>query len=147
VDSERVTRDDWVLATVAVLLAFDLLFLPWLDVTAPLSIKGFSIWITSTATGSPHGWFGILAVIATLAVVADLAVERLSDTRLPSVGGSRTLTRLLLACAAGAFVGLKLVFFLHDSLFGFGLFAGLVLSAGLVLVAGRRYAATIARSD
>lgn len=136
---ERVTRDDWILAALALLLAFDLLFLPWLDYTVPLTIRGFSISITSTASGSPHGWFGVLAVIAALALVGEMAVERLWDRRLPVIGGSGGLARLVLACATGALVMLKLLFFRHDSLYGFGLFVGLVLAAGLVVAAVRQF--------
>ena len=114
----RVSRSDWILAAISVLLAIDLLFLPWFDATVPLS--GFSISITSTATGEPDGWLGILAVIAAAAVVGDLAVERLSDTRLPAIAGSRALTRLVLAGAAASFVALKLLVDRHDSVFGLG---------------------------
>jgi hypothetical protein len=141
VDLDRVNRDDWILAALGLSLAFDLLFLPWLDYTVPLTIKGFSISITSTATGSPHGWFGILAVITALVLVADLAMDRLWDRRLPVIGRSHALTPLVLACATAAFVALKLVSFLHDSLYGFGLFVGLVLVACLVLAAVRGFVA------
>jgi hypothetical protein len=139
VELDRVNRDDWILAALALLLAFDLLFLPWLDYTVPLAIKGFSISITSTATGSPNGWFGILAVIAALALAGDLAVERLWDRRLPLIGGPRRLARLVLACATGALVVLKLLLFRHDSLYGYGLFVGLLLAAGLVVAAVREF--------
>jgi hypothetical protein len=141
-DLRRVTRGDWSLAGVAVLLAIDLLFLPWLDFIIPIPVRDFSVSITSTATGAPDGWSGVVAVIAALAVVGDLAVERLSDTRLPAVAGSRPLTRLVLACVAALFVLLKFLSFTHDSLFGFGLWTGGVLAIALVAVAAReRYAA------
>lgn len=129
---ENVTRDDWLLAGVAGLLVIDLLFLPWFDVSfGPLSV-------TSTATGAPDGWLGVLAVLATLALIADLGIERLApETRLPAVRDSRTTTRVLLAGVTALFVGLKFLFHVHFSLFGFGFWLAAVLTGGLVVFALR----------
>jgi hypothetical protein len=70
-------------------------------------------------------------------VVADLGLERLGGLELPTIGGSRAGTRLVLACAAAGFVALKFVFHIHFSLFGFGFWAAVVLSAALVVSAVR----------
>jgi hypothetical protein len=77
----------------------------------------------------------VLAVLAAIAVVADLARERLSNAELPAVNGSRATTRLALACAAAGFIALKFLFHIHFSLFGFGFWAAVVLTAALVVVA------------
>jgi hypothetical protein len=129
---DNVTRDDWLLAGVALLLVIDLLFLPWFSVSfGPLSV-------TSTATGAPDGWLGVLAVLAALALVADLGIERLSpQTRLPAVRDSRTTTRVVLAGVTALFVVLKFLFHIHFSLFGFGFWLAVVLTAGLVVFALR----------
>ncbi len=129
---DNVKRDDWMLAGVALLLVIDLLFLAWFDVSVgPISV-------TSTATGAPDGWLGVLAVLAALALIADLAVERLAPaTRLPALAGSRAMTRLALAGTAALFVALKFLFHVHFSLFGFGFWAAVVLTIGLVAVAVR----------
>jgi len=129
---DNVKRDDWILAGVALLLVIDLLFLPWFDVgIGPISI-------TSTATGAPDGWLGVFAVLAAVALSADLAVERLSpQTRVATLGGSRATTRLTLAGMTGLFVALKFLFHVHFSLFGFGFWAGVLLTAGLVVLANR----------
>jgi hypothetical protein len=77
-------------------------------------------------------------MLAALAVVADLAIERLSpQTQIPMIGGSRTTTRLVLAGAAAGFVALKFLFHIHFSIFGFGFWAGVVLTAGLLFMAFR----------
>jgi hypothetical protein len=131
---ENVSRDDWILGGVALLLAIDLLFLPWFDIT--VGVGPVSISATSTATGSPDGWLGVLAVLALIALIADLAIERLSPmTHVPVVGGSRSATRLALAGAAAVFVALKFLFHIHFSLFGFGFWAAVVLTAALVYFA------------
>jgi hypothetical protein len=119
---DALSRDDMIVGGLALLLAIDLLFLPW------FSILGFSF----SATDSPDGWTGLIAVIASLAVLADLLIERLSpQTTLPNFGGSRTATRLRLAAVAAFFVALKFVLHIHFNWFGFGFWAGIVLAAGL----------------
>ena len=68
-----------------------------------------------------------------IALLADLLVERFSpQTTLPMIGGSRAQTRFVLAGATALFVGLKFVFHIHFSLFGFGFWAAVVLTAILL---------------
>ena len=86
---DNMSRDDWIVGGLALLLAIDLLFLPWFTVSASIGIVSVSA--SSTATGYPDGWLGVLAVIVVIALLVDLAVERLSpQTSMPMVGG-RTL--------------------------------------------------------
>lgn len=127
---DAVRRDDWVIGGVALLLVIDLLFLPWFDISfGPISV-------TSTAAGAPDGWLGVLAVLAAVGLIADLAVERLSpQTQVPSVGGSRTATRLALAGVTAVLVALKFLFHVHFSLFGLGFWVAVVLTAALVFLA------------
>ena len=129
-NTANLTRDDKIIAGVALLLVIDLLFLPWFDISAgPFSVS-------LTATDAPSGWAGILAVLAAIALIADLAVERMSpETKLPSVGGSRVQTRLVLAGVVALFVFLKFVLNIHFSDFGIGFWLGVILTAGLVYVA------------
>jgi hypothetical protein len=125
---DRVSRDDWIVGGLALLLVIDLLFLPWFSISyGPFSAS-------LTATDAPDGWAGILAVIPAFALIADLAVDRLSpQTTLPMVGGSRARTRLALAGVTALFVFLKFVLQIHFSNFGFGFWAGVVLTVLLVL--------------
>ncbi len=127
---ENVSREDWILGGVALVLVIDLLFLPWFSI----SLGPFSA--SLTATDAPSGWLGILAVLACLALIADLAVERLSPgTALPNIRGSRTETRVVLAGVAAVFVALKFLFNIHFSDFGFGFWLAVILTIGLVYVA------------
>jgi hypothetical protein len=130
---DNFSRDDWILAGIALLLAIDLLFLPWFDISlGPLGSA------TLTATDAPDGWLGILAVLAAVAVLVDIAIERLSpQTQVPAIGGSRTTTRFILAVAAAGFTALKFLFHIHFDSFGFGFYLGVVLAAALVVVASR----------
>lgn len=127
---ENVSRDDWILGGVALLLLITLVAFPWFSI----SVGPFTV--TSTATGSPDGWLGILGVLALAALIADLAVERLSpQTTVPSIGGSRGQTRFVLALAAALFVALKFLFHIHFSYFGWGFYVAVVLTIGLVWLA------------
>ncbi len=121
--TDALSKNDWIVGGLALLLAIDLLFLPW-----------FSYYIYSaTATDAPDGWAGIIAVLLSLAIIGDLLVERLSpQTALPNFGGSRTATRFRLAIAAAVFVAIKFIFNIHFSLFGFGFWAAVVLTVALV---------------
>lgn len=129
-NTDNVSRDDWIIGGVALLLAIDLLFLPWFTITVgPVSAS-------STATGDPDGWLGTLAVLFAIALIADLAIERFSpQTQMPSINHSRTHTRFVLAGVTALFVALKFLFHIHFSYFGFGFWAGIVLAAALVYVA------------
>jgi hypothetical protein len=130
VNTANLTRDDRIIAVIALLLVIDLLFLPWFDISAgPFSVS-------LTATDAPSGWAGILAVLAAIALIVDLAIERMSpQTQLPSVSGSRVQTRLVLAGVVALFVFLKFIFNIHFSDFGIGFWIGVILTAGLVYLA------------
>ncbi len=130
---ETMTRDDWILAGLALVLVIGLLAFPWF--TASLGLVSFS----STATGAPDGWLGVLALIAVLLLMIDLGIERLSpQAQLPAVKGSRTMTRLVLAGLAALFLFIKFVIHIHFTgvvSFGWGFYFDVVLVAALVYFA------------
>jgi hypothetical protein len=125
--SDALSRDDWIVGGLSLLLVIDLLFLPW------YSVSFFGHTATASATSAPDGWAGVLAMLAALAVLADLLIERLApQTTLPNLGGSRTATRRWLAVIAAAFLALKFVLHIHFSWFGFGFYVAVVFTAALV---------------
>lgn len=131
---ENVSRDDWIVGGLALLLAIALIVFPWFDIS--VTVASFSASASYSATSAPDGWLGILAFIAALAIVADLAIERLSpQTTLPAVNGSRTETRFVLSLVVAAFVLLKFLFHIHFDLFGWGFYVVVILTAALVWVA------------
>lgn len=141
-NTANVSRDDWILGGVTLLLIIDLLLLPWFSISAgPIS---FSL----TATDAPDGWLGILAVLAALALIADLGIERLSpQTTLPNIGGSRVMTRFVIGMAVAVFVVLKFLFQIHFSEFGFGFWLGVILTAGLVYLLLQTRNAAVTRAS
>jgi hypothetical protein len=129
VNVENVRREDWVVGGLALLLAIFLVVLPWFDI----SVGPFSA--TFSATSTPDGWLGVIALIGCLAIIADLAVENFSpQTQLP-VLNSRANTRFVLAVAVAVFVVLKFLFHIHFSLFGWGFYVDVIVTAALVYTA------------
>jgi hypothetical protein len=103
------------------------LFFPWFSIS--VSIGPFSASATSSATGS----LGVIALLATILIVADVAIEPLSpQTQLPAIGGSRASTRFILAAVASVCVALKFLFHIHFSLFGWGFYLTVILAAALL---------------
>jgi hypothetical protein len=133
---DKLNRDDRFVGGLAILLAVCLLFFPWFSIS--VSIGAFSASATYSATSTPDGWLGILALIAALAVIADVALERFSpQTQVPEIGGSRESTRFVLAGIAAGFVALKFLFHVHFDLFGWGFYVTVVVTAALVFFAAQ----------
>jgi hypothetical protein len=130
VNVNNVSRDDWVVGGLALLLAIALLFFPW------ISVSFGPITVTSAGTGAPDGIFGLLALLLAVALLADLSIERLSpQTHLPELGGSRVFTRMVLAIAALVCVLLKFV--LHTSDVGWGFWLTAIVAIVLVVATVR----------
>lgn len=133
---DNVRRDDWIVGGLALLLVLDLLILAWFSFGATVTVGSTSISVggSLTATDSPDGWLGVLAVISSLLILFDLGIELLSPgTAVPAIGGSRANTRLVLALATALFMGLKFLFHLgHFSNLGVGFWIGAVLVIALV---------------
>jgi hypothetical protein len=134
-DLSRFSRDDWIIVGVTFLLALDLVFLPWFDYS--FGFGPFTRSVTLSATDTPDGWLGVLGLLAALAVIADLVLDRLGATDLPALGGSRAGTRLALIAAGVLFLALKFILHVHFNLFGFGFWAAVVLSIALVALGFR----------
>lgn len=130
---ESVRRDDWILAAVAIVLVIALLAFPWFNVGLGL----FSVDLSATDT--PDGWCGILAVIALLLLVVDLGLERLApEVTVPAVSNSRTMTRFVLAVVAAFFVALKFLLHIHFSgpaSFAWGFYVIVILTVAVVYLA------------
>lgn len=142
---ERMTREDWILAGLAGLLAFDLLVLPWFSFGATINVGSATVSIGGSLTGvdAPDAWLGALSVMAAAFLVADLATERLSpQTQMPSIGNDRALTRFALAASAAALIMLK--FLLHLGRFGelgLGFWLAIMVVAALVVLTRRAHRA------
>lgn len=125
---DKFTKLDWWVMVTALLLVVDLAALPWVDVSVgPLSY-------TRPATGSPDGFFGIVALLAALAVVADVALARLAPSvKVAAIENfGRTKARLVTSAGALTLLVIKFLLHLHPSYLGVGCWAALVVGAALV---------------
>lgn len=148
-NTDGAKREDWVVGGLAVLLVIDLVELPWHTVAGGM-ISGISFpSISDRATGPPDGLLGVLAVLAALAIVFDLLLEHLSpDTQIPSINGSRTLTRFALAITAAGLLALKFILHLTQiGDLGSGFWFGAVVTAALVYATLKAWEANPARAD
>ena len=126
-DFSKLSREDLLVGVGGIVLIIDLLFFAWHSYSAgPFSVD-------STGTGAPDGIWGVLALIVTILVVADLALARFSpDTQIPTTQLGRDMTR---AAAAGfGMLFLLIKFISNTGSSAFGCWLGLVL--GIVVVAG-----------
>jgi hypothetical protein len=143
---ERLSRDDWMIIGVAGLLVLDLLVLPWFSFGATIAVGSTTLSIggSASAVDAPDAWLGVLALMASAFVLADLATERLSpQTRLPTVARDRITGRYAIACTTAGLLGFKFV--LHLGRFGelaLGFWTALLLVAALVMLTRRARIAT-----
>jgi hypothetical protein len=139
VNLDNFRRDNLVVGGLALLLVLDLLVLAWFSFGGTVTVGSTSVSFggSLTATDAPDGWLGVLAVISALLVLADLAVEQFSpQTAVPAIGGSRTMTRFVLAAATGVFMALKFLFHLGNfSNLGVGFWLGAVIVGALIYFA------------
>jgi hypothetical protein len=148
VNTDRVKREDWIVGGLALLLVIDLLELPWHEVAGG-TVSGISLpSISNRATGPPDGLLGVLAVLATLAIIFDLLFEHVSpDTQIPAIEGSRTLTRFVLAGTAAGLLAVKFILNLTQiGDLGSGFWFGAVVAAALVFGAMKAWQAEPART-
>jgi hypothetical protein len=133
VDFSKLSREDWMVGLGGIVLIIDLLFFAWHSYSlGPLGSADF------TGTGSPDSGWGVLALILTVVVVADLSFARFSpQTVVPTTRYGRDLTRAGIAALALLFLFLKFLFNTADSAFGcwLGLVLGIVIAAGAWMTA------------
>jgi hypothetical protein len=131
-ESKGVTSEDLLMIGVALFLAIDVLFLPWVDFT----VGQYST--LTPATGNPTPYLGVLALIAAVAFIIDLLVERMTNIDLPRFGTGRARTRLVLVVVAVLSLLLKLVASLnhvHD--LGIGCWLGILTALALLFLVER----------
>jgi hypothetical protein len=120
------SRGERIVLVGGLLLILDLLFLPWHS--ADLG----GITVDLTAVQEPYAAYGVVAVILTAVMVAQIVIARLTPVRLP---GSRMLWAQV-HLIAGVFVAVVLVIKLVrlTDLLGFGSYSGVL--AGLLVAYG-----------
>jgi hypothetical protein len=130
----ELSRDDRLVGGGGILLIVDLLSFPWHHETA--SLLGTTVSASQSATSAPDAFWGLLALVLTVAIVVDLALSVFSpQTQVPTTQLGRPMTR----CAAAALVifFLLLKFFAHAQYLGLGAYLGFILAVAVVVGAWR----------
>jgi hypothetical protein len=125
VDFSKMRVPDWILGGCALVLLIDLLFFPWHSV----DLGPFGDY-TRSGLESPNAFWGILAFIVALAVLAVVIVGRLTTAKLPEIPISWADATFYAAIATLVLLLIKLIAE-TDSL-GFGAWLGILLAAGMV---------------
>lgn len=118
---DKLSRGERIIGIAGILLAFDLLFLPWYSYSfGPISytFNGLSGWNSS---------LGSLALLVTAAMVAYIIVARFTTAKLPDLPIPWSQALMYAGYVAVALVALKLV--LHFGNTGFGAYLGVIFGA------------------
>ncbi len=125
-DLSKLSLSDKIIGGTGIVLIIDLLFLPWHSVDLPF-IGSY----TRTAVQSPDSFWGILALLLTIAVVVVVALRVFSpDTKLPELPVSWDQATFFATAAVGVLLLLKLI--VNTDYLGFGAWLGILLAAGMV---------------
>jgi len=122
----KLSQGERIVLVGGLLLILDLLFLPWHSA----DLGGIAVDLTGVQ--EPYAAYGVVAVILTAVMVAQIVIARLTTVRLP---GSRMLWAQV-HLIAGVFVAVVLVIKLLrlTDLLGFGAYSGVL--AGLLVAYG-----------
>lgn len=109
------------------LLIVDLLFLPWHSV----DLGDLDIAFDTTRTGvqAPNGTYGIVALVLTVVMVAQILISSLTPLRVPAPGMPWGQIHLLVGIFVAVILVIKL--FKETELLGFGAYSGVL--AGLLV--------------
>lgn len=133
-DLNKLSLGDRIVAGAGILLFLDLLILPWHHVSVPsVTVAGTKIGggsINRTALESPNAFWGVLALLVVVVVVAAVLVSRLSTANLPELPIAWNQAIFYGTIAVAALLVIKLI--AETDALGFGCWLALVLAAGLV---------------
>jgi hypothetical protein len=121
VDFSKLTREDLMVFAGGILLFIGLIAFPWHSYSfGPVSID-------RSALESPDAIWGILAMIVTVAILVDAALERFSPaTVIPTTQYGRAMTRVGLCALLLLLLLIKFVATLNN--FGWGFFIDVILA-------------------
>jgi len=128
-DFSKLRRGDQIVLIAGALLVIDLLFLPWHHISVPrvLGYGGGSV--NRTAVQSPNSFYGVLALLIVLVMVAQVVVSRFTSAKLPDLPVSWGQVHLIAGIAVLALLLLKLL--VETTALGFGCYLGILLAAAV----------------
>ena len=103
VDFNKLSKGDKIVAGAGLLLIIDLLFLPWHHIR----IAGI-VSVNRTGVQSPNSFYGVLALLLALVMVAQVVVSKLTTAKLPDIPVPWAQVHLIAGIAVFALLLLKL---------------------------------------
>jgi hypothetical protein len=134
VDLNKLTLGDKIVAGTGLVLIISLLFFPWHSYSAPgVEFAGESFgggsW-SASAIESPNGFWGILAMLLTIAIVGVVLATKLGDVQLPELPIPWNDAKFYATIAVLVLLLLKLV--IETDVLGWGCYLAILLAAGMV---------------
>ena len=128
-DLSKMRTPDWILGGCALVLVIDLLFFPWHKIDYNFGPLGSG---SSSRSGiqSPNSFWGVLALLLAIAILAVVIIRRLTTVKLPDLPISWGDALFYGAIATLVLLLIKLI--VETNSLGFGSYLGIVLAAGLV---------------
>ena len=123
-DFSKLTLGDRIVLGAGVLLAVDLLFFPWHNISV-----GGILDVSRTGVQSPNAFYGVLALLLVVVMVAQVVVSKLTAAKLPEIPLPWSRVHLIAGIAVLALLLLKLL--VETNFLGFGAFLGMILAAAL----------------
>ena len=125
-DFNKLSKGERIVLISGVLLVIDLLFLPWHRIKiSPL----LGVDVSRTGVQSPNQGYGVLALLITLVMIAQIVAARFTSAKLPKPPVPWGRVHLIAGVVVLALLVIKLL--AETSYLGFGCFLGLILAAAL----------------
>jgi hypothetical protein len=123
VDLNKLTQGEKVVGAAGIALLIDLLFFPWHSIDLGI------LSVTRSAVESPNGFWGVLALLVTIAMVAAVVVTRFTTTKLPDLPVPLGQVMCIAGIAVAGLLLLKLV--AETDALGFGAWFGILLGGAV----------------
>ncbi|CAB4735609.1 MAG: hypothetical protein F2754_14085 [Actinobacteria bacterium] len=128
-DLSKMRTPDWILGGCALALVIDLLFFPWHKIDINFGPLG-SASQSRSGIQSPNSFWGVLALLLVLAILAVVIIRRLTTVKLPDLPISWADALFYGSIATLVLLLIKLV--AETDFLGFGAYLGILLAGGLV---------------
>lgn len=122
-DLSKLTMGDKVVGAAGVLLLIDLLFLPWHSIDLGI------LSVSRSGIESPGSFWGILAMLVAIAMVAVVVLTRFTSTKMPDLPIPLGQAMFFGGIAVAALLVLKLI--TKTDYLGFGAWLGVLLGAAM----------------
>jgi hypothetical protein len=127
-DFNKLSKGERIVLISGVLLVIDLLFLPWHRIRLG-GVLGVGVDVSRTGVQSPNSGYGILALLVTLVMIAQIVAARFTSAKLPKPPVPWGRVHLIAGIVVLALLVIKLI--AQTDFLGFGCFLGILLAAAL----------------